>query len=267
MLALVIVVPLAGQHAEEGDKKKKNPAIGNPQAIDAGKKLFAAGCAACHGPRGEGGRGPNLREQVMWHSLDDDGVYKTIKNGVKGADMPPANLPEDQLWQLTAFVRALTAPAFDTPAPGDAKTGETLFWGKAGCSGCHSIRARGGRLGPDLSNIGVLRPLEQLREAVLDPDADGAVGYRAVKITTADGKALEGVARDRTNYAIVVQDAQGRLHRLQTSDLKQIVLSKRSPMPNDFKKRLSREEIDDLVCYLSRQSVRPPEEMAKENKQ
>ena len=39
LLALVIVVPLAGQHAEEGDKKKKNPAIGNPQAIEAGNAV------------------------------------------------------------------------------------------------------------------------------------------------------------------------------------------------------------------------------------
>jgi putative heme-binding domain-containing protein len=267
LLALLAVVPLAAQHEEDAkEKRKRNPAIGNPQAIEAGKKMFAASCAACHGPRGEGGRGPNLREQVMWHSLDDDGIFKTVKDGVPGADMPPTNLPEARVWELVAFVRSLTAPAIDTPAPGDPKAGEALFWGKARCSGCHSIRARGGKLGPDLSNAGVLRPLEQLREAVLDPDADGAQGYKAVKITRADGRTLEGVARDRTNYAIVVQDSQGHLHRLLTSDLKEIVLSKRSPMPNDYKKRLSREEIDNLLAYLSKQSVRPPEEFAKEDK-
>lgn len=268
LMALLAALPVAAQHEEEGkEKRKRNPAIGNPQAIDAGKKLFSTSCAACHGPRGEGGRGPNLRERVMWHALDDDGVYKTVKDGVKGADMPPANVPEDQIWQLVAFVRSLTAPAIETPAPGDPRAGEELFWGKAGCAGCHSIRARGGRLGPDLSNVGAQRPLEQIREAILDPAAAGAVGYAAVKVTRLDGRTVEGVARDRTNYAIVIQDAQGRLHRLLTSELKEINLSKRSPMPNDYKKRLSRDEIDNLVAYLSRQSVRPPEEFAKENKQ
>jgi hypothetical protein len=37
-----------------------------------------------------------------------------------------------------------------------------------------------------------------------------------------------------------------------------IVFSKTSLMPADYKTRLTRDELRDLLAYLSRQSVRPP---------
>ena len=35
------------------------------------------------------------------------------------------------------------------------------------------------------------------------------------------------------------------------------MISARSPMPDDFGKRLSKQELQDLFAYLSRQAVRP----------
>ena len=264
---IFVCLPLLAQQPEdEKSGKKKHPAIGNPQAIEAGRKQYQSGCAACHGPGGQGGRGPNLRERVMWHTLDEEGTFKVIQKGVPGTEMPPSNLPEDQLWQLVAFVRSLTAPAVESPAPGDMKRGEALFWGKAGCNECHSVLSRGGKLGPDLSNIGALRPLEQLREAIVDPDADGFIGYRGVTVTMKDGKTVTGVAVDHTNYATVVRDSRGAVHRLAAGDIREIAFRKGSPMPRDLGKRLNRSEIDDLVSYLSRQAVRPPSDSASEEK-
>ena len=70
--------------------------------------------------------------------------------------MPPLNLPEEHIWEIVTYVRALNAPAFESKVPGDAAAGDALFWGKAGCAG-HSIRGRGGFLGLDLSTIGLTR--------------------------------------------------------------------------------------------------------------
>src|SRR6266576_3896417 len=89
---------------------------------------------------------------------------------LKASDMPPSYLPDEQVWQILAYLRDLTATAFESSVPGDIHAGGELFSGKAGCSGCHSIRGRGGFLGPDLSNIGRTRSFPQLRESLLDPD-------------------------------------------------------------------------------------------------
>src|SRR5256885_1904471 len=185
---LAATLPLFGQHEKEVDKTKF---IGDLKAIEAGRTLFATGCAACHGADGRGGRGPNLRERVFWHPVDDDTLYRAIQKGIAGG-MPPANLPEDQAWQVVAFVRSLTAPAVENVAAGDPKAGAELFWGKAGCSGCHGIHGKGGSLGPDLGNIGAMRALPQLRDSILDPDSEISPGYQSVAVSLRNGKNLRG---------------------------------------------------------------------------
>ena len=256
-LALVLLgLPLSAQH-EEKEKKAKHPAFGDPAAIAAGSKLFTGSCAGCHGPRGEGGRGPNLRNRGAWHSLDEDDLFQTIQKGIPGADMPATKLPEEQIWQVAAFVRALGAPAIETKPSGDATAGEALFWGQAGCGNCHRVLGRGGMLGPDLSNVGASRPADQLREAIVDPDADGFRGYRGVTVTRKSGTTVEGVARDITNYSIAIRDNRGNIHLLPMSDVRDLKISEHSPMPGDYKQRLTREQIDNLVAYLSQRSVRP----------
>ena len=105
--AMLIAIPLLAQHGDDQDKKSKNPAFSDPVAIAAGSKLFTNSCAGCHGPRGEGGRGPNLRNRGVWHSLDEQDLFQTIQKGMPGADMPATNLPDEQIWQLAAFVRGL----------------------------------------------------------------------------------------------------------------------------------------------------------------
>lgn len=255
--ALLAVLPLLAQHADEGDKKKKHPAFSDPLAIAAGAKLFTNSCAGCHGPRGEGGRGPNLRNRGAWHSLDEQDLFTTIQKGIPGADMPATNLPEEDIWKLAAFVRALSAPAIENQPPGDTEAGEAVFWGKGECAQCHSIRGKGGMLGPDLGNIGALRPVDQIRQAILDPDADGFIGYRGVTATKKSGETIRGVVRNRTNYSVQILDRNGNLHLLPTQELRSLQLSGHSPMPADYKEKLAGKEIDDVIAFLSRQSIRP----------
>ena len=252
----ISVCPLAAQH-EQKDKKVKHPAFGDPVAIASGGKLYAGSCAGCHGPRGDGGRGPNLRNRGSWHALDEDDLFQTIQKGIPGTDMPGTKLPEEQIWQLAAFVRALGAPAIESSPAGNVAAGEALFWGQAGCGGCHRVRGRGGMLGPDLSNVGASRPVDQIREAILDPDADGFRAYRGVVAIDSNGKKFEGVARDVTNYSVAIQDKGGSVHLLQMSDVRELKMSDHSPMPRDYGKRFTREQINDLIAYLSRLSVRP----------
>lgn len=257
---LAAVLTLFAQHEKDGEKSK-NPAIGDLKAIEAGRILFASGCAACHGPDGRGGRGPNLREVVFWHPLDDDTLFKAIQKGNPGGGMPAANLPEDKAWQVVAFVRSLTAPAIENKTPGDPKAGEALFWGVAGCSGCHSIQGRGGMLGPDLGNVGSVRALPQIRDSILDPDSEISAGYQGVSVTLKNGKTLRGVARNRTNYSLQLQEANGDVTLLSMSDVSKVNLMKGSLMPKDFGKRFGAEDINNLLAYLSRQSVRPIEDV------
>ncbi|MEZ5400810.1 MAG: c-type cytochrome [Bryobacteraceae bacterium] len=256
LLFFTVAGVLLAQHEKDGEKDK-HPFLKDPAAIEAGQKLFAGGCAVCHGADGRGGRGPNLVDRVMWHPMDEETVFKAVQKGVPAGGMPPSNLSEDDTWRVVAYVRSLTAPAGETSVPGDAKAGEDLFWSEAaGCSNCHAIRGKGGMLGPDLGNSGATRAAVMLREAIVDPDADGALGYRSVSVTMKNGTKLRGVARNRTNYSLQLQDAKGNLHLLRSSEIAEMTVGKGSPMPKDYGKRLDKTQIDNLVAYLARQSVR-----------
>ncbi|MBY0506467.1 MAG: c-type cytochrome [Bryobacteraceae bacterium] len=260
-MRLLLVFPLAAmsmyaQHGDAAGKPAQNPAIGDPAAIDAGKKLFAGGCGGCHGPDGAGGRGPSLRDKVMWHSLDDSALYTTIEKGIAGTEMPASRLPAAQLWQVVAFVRSLSSPAAEMNVPGDARAGETVF-SQAGCVNCHARQGRGGKLGPDLSNAGATRSYPTLRESIVDPDANGAVGYRAISVKLRNGQELSGVERNRSNYSLQLQDRAGAVHLIDMADVAEMKDSRTSPMPKDYGRRLSKPDLENLLAYLSKQSLRP----------
>jgi putative heme-binding domain-containing protein len=252
-MRLLFLVSLLAQH---GDKPAPNPAIGNPVAIEAGQKLFVSGCAGCHGPQGDGGRGPNLRNSGMWHSLDDAALYRTIEKGIAGTEMPGSQQPPEKLWELVAFVRSLSAPAIEMNVPGDARLGEAVFTA-SGCGNCHAVQGRGGKLGPDLSNAGGTRSLPYLRESIVDPDANGAVGYRSVTVKLANGRELSGVERNRSNYSLQLQDRAGAVHLIDMAQVRELKSSRTSPMPKDYGSRLSKADLENLLKYLSSQSLRP----------
>ncbi|MEP7361821.1 MAG: c-type cytochrome [Acidobacteriota bacterium] len=257
----LLTVPLLAQHGRYLSDSN-NPAIGNPQAVAAGTKLFVGSCAGCHGPDGGGGaRGPNLVRRSLWHPLSDDAIFQVIRKGVPGTDMPPTKLSDEQTWDLVAFIHALTGPASTNPVPGDPAAGKAVYWGtKAGCSNCHAISGKGGRMGPDLSNVGGSRPLAVIRESVVEPAKDlYYLGNEAATVMLKNGATLQGVAKNRSNFSLQLVDTQGILHLIQMNDVKRLTLSASTPMPTDFGTRLSRIELRDLLAYLAVQDTRAEE--------
>lgn len=254
------LLPLLAQNEDElrrkRDQEAKNPLAGKPEAVEAGRTQYLTSCSGCHGPTAEGGRGPRLANNSGVRGASDDRLFDSIKNGVRGSDMPPSPLPEEKIWQMVTYIRTLNARAYESQVPGDVEAGRRLFHGKAGCADCHRIRGQGGLLGPDLSNLGASSSVAQMREAILKPSERPTEGFGGVTVTLRSGKRIEGIAKDNTNYAIQVMDAQGQLHLLDKRDVTEVVFRKESLMPGNYRERLSRDEQRDIIAFLSRQAIR-----------
>jgi PQQ-dependent dehydrogenase (methanol/ethanol family) len=137
-------------------------------------------------------------------------------------------------------------------SPGIA-AGEALFFGKAGCSGCHEVNGRGGVTGPDLSAAGMNSP-EALSAKIRNPNspgpAGGGRGPSTVIAKTSDGPEIRGVRRNEDTFTLQMVDASGQLHLLDKTTLAEVRNENRSLMPADYASRLSAAEIQNLVAYL-----------------
>jgi cytochrome c oxidase cbb3-type subunit III len=238
---------------------RTNPLARSRVAVQAGAKRFGEGCALCHGSKAEGGRGPALANNRELFEIDDGELFDIIEHGIAGTNMPPSNLPEQNVWEVAAYLRSLSNPASETPIEGDAKAGRTLFYGAGQCNNCHAIRGEGGVLGPDLSNAGWLTVL-QLRDSLSDPKRDITPGFEHVAAVRGDGVKIDGIAKANSDYAIQILDAQGHLHNLDKSTLRSIDFYRDSLMPTNFAVTLGCEGIDNIVAFLAQQTVRPPGE-------
>jgi putative heme-binding domain-containing protein len=221
-----------------------------PPDADQGAALFQTHCTYCHGARGQGGRGPDLTTGQYKHGGSDASLYATIRNGVRGTEMPAVLATDDEVWKMVAFVKKLGTLAPGEKAPGDAQAGKLVFDGKGGCRTCHTVGSDGGSLGPDLSDVGRRRDLTYLEESLLKPDADVPVRYRSIQVITKSGQTVAGIRLNEDDISIQLRDQQDNLRSFLKENLKEIRHDKPSLMPA-YGSKLSRKEIDDVVSYLS----------------
>lgn len=90
------------------DRARKNPFAHNPQAAEAGHQLFLANCAKCHAADANGRPNrPSLRTERIRHATDGELAWM-LQHGDPYQGMPQwSSLPEDQRWQIIAFLRTL----------------------------------------------------------------------------------------------------------------------------------------------------------------
>ena len=93
------------------DRQKANPYRDQPPAIQAGRLLFADHCAQCHGDTAEGSRKrPSLRTPRVQSQATEGDLHWLLANGNLRRGMPSwSKLPDQQLWQLIAYLRSLKA--------------------------------------------------------------------------------------------------------------------------------------------------------------
>jgi cytochrome c oxidase cbb3-type subunit 3 len=95
----------------------KNPYANDQLALAQGRSLFVwFNCSGCHGGHGGGGMGPSLRDETWIYGSSDAQVFNSIAEG-RGKGMPAwgLKLPQDQIWQLVAYIKSMRTPTEPNP--------------------------------------------------------------------------------------------------------------------------------------------------------
>ena len=100
--------------------------------VAKGATLYAANCASCHGPRGDGD-GPTAaaltpkpakhHDGAYMNTLTNEHLFQVIKEGGPSVGKSPLMAPwggmlsDKQIWDVVAFVRSLAAPPYTGQVP------------------------------------------------------------------------------------------------------------------------------------------------------
>ena len=246
----VAVTPAAAQHAAD---TIRNP-FTSEEDVEAGGRLYRSHCAVCHGIDGEGAIGANLTTGAFRHGSADQDLFNTISVGIPGTEMPGIFFNGRQMWQLVGFVRSLSHGRAAEQATGDPVKGEAVYAAN-GCAGCHRVRGDGGRMGPDLSDIGAMRSLVHLQTSILTPDESVLPQHWMVKAKSKDGKVISGMRMNEDTFSVQLIDPAGNLASFAKAELSEYTVDRSSGMPS-FEGTITGDDFENLVAYLASLSLR-----------
>jgi cytochrome c oxidase cbb3-type subunit 3 len=223
--------------------------------VREGERLFAATCTGCHGAEGDGVFGVDLGRGQFRNSSTDEGLLRTIRNGLPGTAMPPNSFSDAQAAMLVAYLRSRVSTPIGM-IPGDPVRGKAIFEGKGKCATCHRVSGNGSRVGPDLSDIGQLRKVAELDRSLVDPRAEILPPNRSYRVLTREGTTITGRLLNHDTFAVLLIDSNERLRSFVKADLKEYGFVETSAMPS-YSDTLSAAERTDVIKYLATLKGRP----------
>jgi putative membrane-bound dehydrogenase-like protein len=138
--------------------------------------------------------------------------------------------------------------------PGDALSGRRLFFNPIGprCAACHKHDGRGGRIGPDLTNIARSNNREQIIASLLQPSREIAPHYQPWSLVTNDGKTQVGLRLPQGGDNGIERfiDSTGNEFSLPSDTIEERGTAEKSIMPDGLQETLTIADLRDLIAFL-----------------
>ncbi len=143
-------------------------------------------------------------------------------------------------------------PYLDSQFGGRSDRGQEIFERtELSCVRCHSIDSKDRDLvGPDLSGVGSRLTRLQILESIVQPSRRTSPGFTTTNLFLKGGDLVMGRVLDETEKTVRVQDAEGEVVEIPVADIEERRVGL-SAMPEDLVDRITREELRDLIAYVS----------------
>lgn len=136
---------------------------------------------------------------------------------------------------------------------GNPTAGRKIFFESksTACASCHQVMDKGGKLGPNLSQVGKLYNREQLATHVLFPSLAVREGYQLVTVLLEGGQVYSGRIVEETDETLYLGDVALKRHRIAVDDIDMRINRTVSIMPQGLCSKLSLEQFSDLIAFLT----------------
>ena len=134
-----------------------------------------------------------------------------------------------------------------TPDNKSLADGAVIF--EQNCSSCHQIDKKGGLIGPQLDGVGNWGQTA-LATKILDPNRNITENFRTYNISLNNGQTVSGLFRREEGQTIVLADQTGKEFEVSKPEIKEMIPSKYTLMPDNFNTAISKEEFNALLVYL-----------------
>lgn len=184
---------------------------------------------------------------------------------------PPATAPNPATNTSPATLPTAVAPVvvtnqliagyLDALSGGDVAKGQNIFFNKpeASCGKCHRVGTQGGDNGPVLDGIGSRQTPELILESMVAPNAVITKGYETVIVRLKNGSGQSGVLRQETATNLVIHTPDDGPVTVNKGDVAERFAGI-SPMPADFPTLITRQDMRDLMAFLTSLTTNAPAE-------
>jgi putative membrane-bound dehydrogenase-like protein len=131
---------------------------------------------------------------------------------------------------------------------GDAKAGLALY--QQHCAQCHRVKGQGMEVGPDLAMMSG-KPIEQLVQAILDPNAALEGRYKNFTVTLRDGHETGGIIIAETPTTLTFRTPHRSDETFLRADVQELSTSGQSLMPEGFEAAFTPQQLADLIAYVT----------------
>ncbi len=200
-------------------------------------------------------------------------VVEGYKNEMPVIWRPPIALQPDEIKAVALYLMSLggvpdaaslTIPAYVKPVvegeaaawrpymEGDPEYGREIFFDPEGpgCNKCHRIGDQGGRVGPELTNVGGTRAPEFIMESILDPNKEIASGFEVSEVVTKEMDRIRGIKKAEDDRTVTLALNTGEVEVVNKADVTEMFERKESMMPGNFAELLTVDQLHHLLAYL-----------------
>ena len=206
--------------------------------------------------------------QALDEAIEEHGVkkYKDWQSFVKA--MPPRF--QERLQDITRLPTKPNGDAKQAPTPviitnaspdrekvvkqyataakltGNPTTGHALYTNV--CSACHRLKNEGTEIGPDLGMVAA-KPVEQIIEAILDPNRAVEARYTTQTLATKQGRDVIGLVIEETPNSLTVRTATG-VETILRADISKRSGNTKSLMPEGLENLLTPQHVADILAWI-----------------